>query len=234
VRWALVAVLCSCSFPHGIAPERDAPGPIVDAPNEVTADAEAVCHVGVTSTTGSARGRVGGDGGGNNFPPLACANATDRIVGIALKMSDQDTIFGSRSAQGIQIACAPVTVTASGVGATGTITTYEVVGIGTNDWAPSTWTPITQCKPGWLISGLSAHTTNSDNLFLDATITCAQITPTGMLGPTEDIYVVGSLDEQAGTDSAACNAGEILVRFTERTGSGLDSVDLYCTKPTCT
>ena len=201
----------------------------IDAP----ADATTFCHVGVASTTGTDRGRVGGNGGGDNFPALVCANAADRIVGIALKMGDQNNDFGGRSAQGIRIACAPVTVNSAGTGTTGTITTYEVVGLGTFGWAPSTWTPITKCQPGWIMSGLNTHTSNNGSFFVDSTIYCSQIGPTGLVIGTEAIYVTGSLNEAQGSDTVQCNAGEIVVRMSNRTGAGLDSVNLWCTSPTC-
>jgi hypothetical protein len=239
VRWlvALVAVLGGCSFPHGVVLNHgDATTETDVAPEDAaidSPDAEALCQVGVASTTGTDRGRVGGDGGSANFAPLACMNAGDRIVGIALKMSNQDTLYGARSAQGIRIACAPVAVRASGTATTGTITTYEIVGTGGFDWAPSTWTALTQCKPGWILSGLSAHTNDGDNLFLDVSITCAQVGPTGKLVATETIYVDGSLDEPDGADAAACDDGEIVVRMPNRSGAGLDSLNLWCTTPTC-
>ena len=165
------------------------------------------CAVGVSSLTGTDRGRVGGDGGGDNFPPLECA-PSDRLVGIALRMSDQDTIYGQRSAHGIRIACAPVTIDPAGVGTTGTITTHDVSGNGMYGWSPSQWTPITQCKPGWIMSGLSAHTTNGGDLFLDASITCSQLDVMAATVATETLYVEGSLDEPAGLDMVSCNAGE--------------------------
>jgi hypothetical protein len=236
VRWALVAVVCGCSFEHGVVLNRgdasvgtdaDADA-IVDSP-----DAEPLCKVDVSSTTGVDRGRVGGDGGSANFPPLVCATAGDQMVGVALRMSDQDTIFGQRSAQGIRIGCAAVVVPLSGAGTTGTVTTTELLGTGGSGWAPSTWTPMTQCKPGWIISGMSAHTTDDGNLFLDASITCSQIGPTGKPVATETIYVDGSLDENNGSDAVQCNEGEVVVRMPNRSGAGLDSVNLWCTTPTC-
>ena len=237
MRWLVVLVLGGCSFQHGIAPTRDdAVVTIDDAPPDGTADApdaESVCHVAVASTTGTDRGRVGGDGGSANFPPLACMNAGDQLVGIAFKMSDQTTLYGERSAQGIRIACAPVTVRGSGMGATGTISTYEILGTGTFDWTPSTWTALTQCKPGWILSAMSAHTGEGDNQFLDVSITCAQVGPTGKLVASETIDVAGSLDDDEGADAAACNEGEIVVRMPNRSGAGLDSLNLWCSTPAC-
>ena len=185
------------------------------------------------SRFGSAAVRVGSDGGSANFPPLACANPGDRIVGIALRMSDQTTLYGQRSAQGMRIGCASVTVGGSGMVTLGTLAAYEIVGDGTFDWAPSTWTPMTQCKPGWILAGMSTHTTDDDDLFLDVSITCAQIGPTGSVVATEVIYVDGSLNENQGADSATCNSGEIVTRMPNRSGAGLDSVNLFCTTPTC-
>lgn len=240
----VVSVLAGCSFPHGVPPagtpsdgpppSDDAPAPVIDAPAiDAPVDAEALCHVGVASTQGTDRGRVGGDGGSTNFPPLACGSASDRLVGIALRMSDQNTLYGQRSAHGLRIACAAVTVSASGTGTTGTITTYDIVGTGGFSWAPSTWTQVTQCKPGWIVSGMTAHTTDDDDLFLDVSITCAQIGPTGTVLATETLYVAGSLNENNGITSASCNANEIVVRMPNRSGAGIDSVNLFCTTPTC-
>src|SRR5262245_25884140 len=121
MRLLWVIAVAGCRFEHGQAGSPrdgmsddaavDAPR---DAPTDARPDAPMLCHVGVASTMGADRGRVGGNGGGDNFPPLACQNSVDRIVGIALKMSDQDTVFGERSAQGMRIACAPVTVDGTG------------------------------------------------------------------------------------------------------------------------
>jgi hypothetical protein len=248
MRSVLAVALAGCSFSHGQLPTDngtrddalvdvalpDAPDGPADGRPDAAADAETFCHVGVASTTGTDRGRVGGDGGGDNFPALLCANAADRIVGVALKMSNQNTTFGQRSAQGVRIGCAPVTVNNSGVGTTGTtVTTYEVLGNGNFGWSPSTWTAMTMCKPGWIIAGMSTHTTSGGDLFVDSAITCAQIGASGTVVATEVLSVAGSLTESQGFDSATCNTGEILVRMSNRTGAGLDSVNLWCTTPTC-
>jgi hypothetical protein len=232
----MVAVLGACSFQHGFGPNRDGALPddaLQDAAPDGPDDAEQACSVGVASTTGTDRGRVGGNGGSENFGPLQCVNPNDRIVGIALRMSNQDTIYGQRSAQGIRIGCASVTVRASGTATVGTVTTYEILGTGGFDWAPSTWTTMTMCKPGWILSGMTAHTADGENLFLDVSITCSQIDLTGAVIATEVLRVDGSLNESQGADSASCDAGEIVVRMTNRSGAGLDSVNLWCTTPTC-
>jgi hypothetical protein len=206
----------------------------IDARPDSTPDADNVtCRVGLANTTGSDRGRVGGNGGSENFAPLACPVADDRIVGIELRMSNQDTVFGGRSAHGIGIACATVSVRSSGLGMTGTVTTLEISGNGGSSWSPSTWTPITQCKPGWIVSGLQAHTGNNSNRFIDAAIRCSQIGPTGTIVATEILDVAGSLTETQGVMTVNCNANEILARMPNRSGTGLDSVNLFCTQPTC-
>jgi hypothetical protein len=241
MRSVLVVALAGCSFQHGQASPgagttSDAPiadTPPTDAPPDGPSDAEMLCRVGVASTMGTDRGRVGGNGGSENFGPLACANPGDQLVGVALRMSDQATLYGERSAHGMRVACAPVTVRASGTGSIGTVTTYEINGNGNFDWTPSTWTSLTMCKPGWILAGMRAHTTEDGDLFLDVSITCAQVGPTGMLVATEVIYVDGSLDEKDGSDTVDCNAGEIVVRMPNRSGAGVDSVNLWCTTPTC-
>jgi hypothetical protein len=241
VRWALVLafVVGGCSFEHAfgvISGTQDAPTADtepIDAMHDAMPDAEALCRVGVMNTTGIDRGRVGGDGGSENFPPLACANPGDQIIGVALRMSNQDTLYGQRSAHGIRIGCAPVTVRASGIGTIGTVTTYDLIGNGNFDWTPSTWTQMTVCKPGWILSGLSTHTTNRGDLFIDVSITCSQVGPSGTLVASEVIYVDGSLDESDGADAATCDPGEVIVRMPNRSGAGLDSVNLWCTTPTC-
>jgi hypothetical protein len=244
VGWSFVFALSSlaaCSFQHGRLGTNPGDGGELDGAVADTALTDGtgsdgplpiICSVGAASATGTDRGRVGGSGGSENFPPLVCTNAADRIVGLELRMSDQATLYGDRSAHAIRIACAPVTIT-DGIGTTGTVYTREIIGNGNYDWSPSTLTGITQCQPGWVMSGLSAHTTSDGDLFLDVSITCSQISSTGSILATETIYVAGSLDEQNGNDAVSCNSGEILTRMSSRNGAGIDSVNLWCTPPTC-
>lgn len=202
---------------------------------EVTVDAATsaptTCNVRTASTTGTNRGQVGANGGSTGST-LACNTAADRIVGVAVRMSNQNTTNGGRSAYAFLIQCATVTVTDTGA-VVGTPYMKEVNGQGTFDWTPATLSPTTSCQPGWLVSGIEAHRGASDNLFVNVTIRCSEITPTGQLGQSEQIYVAGSLADMNNDDSVDCGAGEVLVRLPTRTGAGLDAVSLSCSAPTC-
>lgn len=242
----LLVVGTGCSFRiPGAAPTTDAApdGPTGDGPTD-DADAgpddapdaavTAACPVGVASQVGTLRGRVGNDNGGANHPPLACANPMDRMIGVALRMSDQDTVYGGRSAHAFLIACAAVTIQSDGTAAVGTETTYEVAGLGTFDWTPSTPTPFTRCQPGSVINGLRAYRGGGDNRFLAVSIRCTEISTTGTTGTNQVLFVTGSLSETQNPDTVNCSAGEILVQLPNLTGAGFDAVDLHCTTPTCT
>lgn len=151
-----------------------------------------------------------------------------------MRMSNQVTTNGGRSAHAVVIGCAEVSVDSTGVGTTGPVTTEELTANGGFDWTPSTLTPMTQCQPGWIVSGLSAHTGPSNNLFVDVTMTCAKIGPTGTaIVMTEAIPVAGSLTESQNLDAVSCDAGEVLVSLPNRIGAGIDSVNLSCSTPTC-
>ncbi len=240
VKWLMaMLVMSACSFrltagtsdvvdaAEGGSPGIDAADDAVDA-----VDAAPSCQVGVASLTGTDRGRVGGTGGGVNFPPLECA-PTERIVGVALRMSDQDTLYNGRSAHGFRIACASVTFDGTGTPQVGTVTMREIVGSGTFDWSPSTLTPITQCQPGWAVGGLRAHRGSGSNRFLDVSILCRQLGVNGTTAMTEVRYVTGSLTDGVNPNTVNCATTEILVRVPSMTGSGIDSVNLSCSTPTC-
>jgi hypothetical protein len=183
--------------------------------------------------TGIPRGRAGGAGGGKG-PVIACGDTiNERMIGVAVRMSNQVTTFGARSAHGLGIACARVAVGQTGTAEVGPVNMVEVSGLGTYDWAPSTWSPVTQCKPGWLLSGLLVHTGTSGNLFVDVSIVCSQIGADGIAGASETIKVMGSLTDANGPDDVRCAAGEVLVQGGTWTGAGLDAVDLSCSRPTC-
>lgn len=241
-RWVLVAS-AGCSFQPPENTPADASGgadataadarvldaaPDPDAPDPVTS-----CSISATSTTGADRGRVGSNGGAVQRDPLACA-APLQIVGLAMRMSNQNTENGGRSAHALVIGCAAVTVDSNGVGTTGTITTQTLTANGGFDWTPSTLTPMTSCQPGWVVSGLTAHTGPNNNLFLDVALTCAKLGPTGAIVATETVPVAGSLTEPAGTDTETCGANEVLVRIPNRIGAGIDSVNLSCSTLACT
>jgi hypothetical protein len=192
------------------------------------------CEVQLKDPTGINRGRAGGTGGGKG-PVLACADVTnERIVGVAIRMSNQATIFGGRSAHGMQLACARVTVSGAGNAELGPVTTVDVSGLGTYDWSPSTWTAVTQCKAGWVVSGLRVHTGTNGNLFRDVSILCSQLAADGTIGTeAETIKVVGSLTDANGPDEVRCGSGEVVAQFGTWTGAGIDAVDLSCSRPAC-
>jgi len=191
------------------------------------------CEVLLKDPTGIARGRAGGAGGGK-APFLTCPDkVNDRIVGVAMRMSNQPTTFGGASAHGISIACARVTVGPTGTGEVGPVNMVEVSGLGTYDWSPSTLSPVTQCKLGWLMSGLLVHTGTSGNLFTDVSIVCSRIGMDGTPGASETIKVMGSLTDVNGPDDVRCAPGEVVVQAEPWTGAGLDAVELYCARSTC-
>lgn len=238
-RLALVIACSGCTFTpasratatdDAAAPD-DVPALVIDAQAQI-----ATCQLGVEDITGFDRGRVGGDGGSANFPPLACDSPLERIVGIALKMSDQDTVFGGRSAHALFIACAPVTIAADGTARVGAATLKELTGAGDAQfrWTPSTMTPVTRCPDGAVVAGIAAHRGPGNNRFLDVRITCAQLGFDGTVKATQVLPVTGSLTEPQNDDAVDCNDDEVLVRLPNRTGQGIDAVNLSCAKPACT
>lgn len=250
MRAFLAAVITSgCSFQLAGAPASDDAGPPPDMASEGTTDAtvdgaldatidamidapvDVTCNVGVTSQTGTDRGRVGGSGGGVNFPALICP-ATQRVVGVAVRMSNQNTIYNGRSAHGLTIACATVTTRSISAPQVGPLTTFELLGNGNFMWTPSTQTAVTQCQPGWVVSGLRAARGADNNRFLNVTIRCSQVSSTGMTGATETRYVTGSFTD-TNVDTVDCAAGEVLVRMPNFSGAGVDSVNLWCAPATC-
>jgi hypothetical protein len=232
--WLFVTWLAACGFTAPVstvgldASTVDGTEPATDAPHPEVA----ACRVAVGAAI-TDRGRVGYDGGDPNLPALECPHPLERIVGIALLMSDQDTLYDGRSAQGIRIACAPVTVDGDAAGSVGAITEHEIQGTGGFDWFPSTWTPRVACQPGWVLSGLRAHRGGNDNRFLDVSITCKQLGPDASSIATESIHVSGSFTDPVNPNEVQCAADEVVARLPNRTGSGLDSVNLECAPARC-
>ncbi len=215
-----------------IASQPDAGVPAGDAAVG-TPEASRGCEAVLKDPTGISRGRAGGAGGGTG-PVITCGDTVnERMIGVAVRMSDQATVFGARSAHGLGIACARMTVGQTGTAELGPVSMVEVSGLGTYDWAPSTWTPVTQCKPGWMLSGLLVHTGTSGNLFVDVSIICSRIGADGAPGASETIKVAGSLTETNGPDEVKCAAGEVLAQLGTWTGAGVDAVELSCSRPTC-
>jgi len=211
-----------------------------DADTDATADVDAPpdtpvaasCAVGVASANGTDRGQVGANGGTLNATALACSSPAERIVGLALRMSNQTTDNGGRSAHAMQIACATVTVTSSEV-TVGAVVMREASGAGGFNWTPSTLTPTTMCQPGWVVSGVHAHEGSTKNLFVDVSIQCTEVTTTGAVGASESITVTGSLTNNQNASAVDCDQGEVVTRMPNRTGAGLDAVRLSCSTPIC-
>lgn len=204
-----------------------------DASDSAGSESSRSCEVALKDPAGITRGRAGGTGGGKG-PALACGDlANERIVGMAVRMSNQATLFGARSAHGIAIECARVAINTAGVAEVGTPQRIEVSGLGTYDWSPSTWTAPTMCKPGWIVSGLRVHTGADNNLFRDVSIICSQLGADGAAGATETIKIVGSLTDANAPDEVTCAPDEVLAQLGTYTGAGLDAVDLSCSRPTC-
>jgi hypothetical protein len=179
------------------------------------------------------RGHVGGSGGGK-APLLVCGDpVNERIVGIALEMSNQNTTNGGRSAQAIRIGCARVTLDGSGNAQVGPVTTVDASGDGRAHWSPSTWTPMTSCKPGYVLSGILAHEGVAGKLFLDVTITCSHLLLGGNTGETQTIKVTGSLTDSNMPSQAQCMTGEVVNQLGPWTGAGLDAVNVYCAPASC-
>jgi hypothetical protein len=218
-----VVLLASCSFNTNVssgvdaAIEIDAPDAAPDAPPD--AAPLPLCSVNVATTPGTDRGRVGGGGGGANFGPLRCPVATDRIVGFAARMSNNNTLYNARSAHGFAI---------------GTVTTVEIMGSGAEGWSPSTLSVVTQCPPGQVVDGLRAHAGANGNLFKDIDFRCARIDgTTAQTVANTVVHVAGSLTELNGADTQNCGAHEILYEMPNMTGSGFDSVNLFCAPTKC-
>ncbi len=235
VRWLAFITLAAVGCAGG--------GDVDLLPDAATFEADAAianpetprsCDVGLKDPTGVNRGRAGGSGGGKG-PVLACSDVqNERIIGVALRMSNQATVFGGRSTHAFQIACARMMVAPDGTAQLGNVTISEVAGEGTYDWTPSTLTAVTQCKPGWVVSGLRVHTGTDGNLFRDVSIICSQLAVDGTIGTaSETIKVVGSLTDANGLDEVRCGAGEVLAQLGMWTGAGIDAVDLSCSRPTC-
>lgn len=225
--WLLVA-LAGCSF---TAPDRAANN--VDARTD--GPARTSCHV-VGSSPSSVVGTVGLSTGGGVHTDLRCDPGTV-FVGVALDMSDQPVNGqNSRSARGIRIACATVTIDPAG--ATSTLaTTREAEGNGGVNWSPSTWTFPGLCSPGGVVSGLEAHggiTPNVTNLLLDAAVSCAQFNGAGEVIGNYAVDIVDGLGGQGlNRSSVQCPPGQQIVGLNTNAGAGLDSLVVSCAPTAC-
>jgi len=215
----------------------DTGAPDTGAPDTGTPDAGAMdsgvalaCDVLVVPPQVNA-GQVGANGGSPG-PDLQCPLGVE-VIGVAVRVSDQNTANGAPSAVSFTVACAPVQVGASGA-TVGPETLPEVGGNGQFGWTPATQSTITRCPPGWIVSGLTANTGPGGNLFLDATVHCSELLPSGATsGVTQSFPVMGSGVGGGSDVTVNCAAGQVVGRMTTRVGAGLDAVSLLCGTPTC-
>lgn len=216
----------------GAAPDAGVVAPDATARPDGGA-AAAGCASVVEAGAAIDRGRVGWMGG-SKAPILGCTDVFgERVVGLAVQMSDGTTVFGGRSAQGIRVACAKVDIAADGTAQVGTVTTHDVSGDGGYSWSPSTWSPTSMCQPGWVVSGVLSHLGTSNNRFIDVTITCSELLRDGGTGQTATKHVTGSLGDTANPMSVQCKPNEILTQLGPWTGAGLDAVNVYCAPAAC-
>ena len=224
----LAAALAACDA-GGTQGTVDAPAIPSDGPG---ADAEPGCHT-VIALKNMFVGHVGGNGGGKG-PVLQCNdNFGERIVGVALQMSDQATVFGGRSAMGIRIACATVTIAPDGTPLVGAVETQEVSGTGTSGWSPATWTAIQQCPPGSVLTGMATHTGTNMNLFVDASILCSPLAANAAPGAPQTIHITGSLTNTTNPVQAQCAPTDVVSALGIWDGAGLDAVDVDCSPSAC-
>ena len=157
------------------------------------------------------------------------------MVGIAIRMSNGNTLYNARSAHGMTIACAPVSIDRNtGVRTTGTVTTYERMGSGAEGWSPSTQSAVAMCPPGEVVNGLQTRVGSNGNLYKEVRFRCAQLDGNAATVASPNvIYVQGSLTEPNGIDTVNCAANEIVTQYSVRTGSGFDSANVFCSPARC-
>ncbi len=242
----LVGTLAGCAFePRGLGDPADADpaapdgavidgavidGAVIDAMpiDAMPIDAGPPCILERT-TGGLSAGQVGADGGSEG--PFIDCGATELPVGVRVRLSDQTTENGGRSAHGFTLVCATVAVSP-----TVSVTSQndvEVTGNGIADWTPSTQSAAALCPPGWIIHGLVAHRGASDNLFSNVSFTCARIAADAPV--TSDrmtVDVANSGQATANRDEASCTTG-VVVRADTRRGAGIDAVSPMCSALRC-
>ncbi len=226
-----LAVPAGCAMAEG---EAELMAPDAGTPADATkVDVDNTCNSAVSDPAGTYRGRVGSTT--QKGAALSCDDVVnERIVGVALRMSNQNTSYGGRSAHGMGITCARLTIHPDGRAELGTARTNEVSGTGLSSWSPSTWTSYTDCDPGWVVTGLKAHTGSASNRFVNASIVCTKLGYDGLPTGTSVVKsVTGSLTEAVTPDEVRCNAGQVVAQFGTQTGAGFDAADLYCTTPIC-
>jgi len=232
MRWTALAlmVVTACSFEggRGALDARPSTGDgRSDAPGDGAPGATCVLGAGATTTD---RGKVGLSEGGS-AGSIAC-DGDARIVGLALDMSDGLADGVTRSARGIRIACATVTIDGAG-GHTDGIVFKDLEGNGGSGWTPSTWTEVAECPPGALVSGLAVHGSPFTSYFLDATMSCARFDTTAAVAEVTTVGIAGSGSDVTHASGAQCDPGEQVAELATSTGAGLDSVRLLCASTIC-
>ena len=225
----LVASACQFTTPIG-ATQNDAQAD--DAPTGSDApNSNLTCRVGA-GLIGSDEGQVGLSTGGGTKTALACLT-TDRIIGVALYMSQQPVNGGDTdSAQGIRIACAPITIDHSG-GHTGAVYTMDVVGFGGSGFTPAALTGLAECADGEAVTGLQVYGSHYGNLFLSATIYCTGVDVTGQSTTTTAVPIAGSGADTMNPSQVSCPKNDQIVTLVPDTGAGLDSVEVFCAPTKC-
>lgn len=202
------------------------------APDATPTDSglEPACNVAVNPPDTNA-GQVGANGGSPGA--FIDCGAGEEAIGVAVRMSNQNTANGGPSAVGFTLVCAQLAIDATGP-VLSPESLHEIMGNGQFGWTPATQSTITRCPPKWLVSGLSVSRGASADRFIDVTLTCSEMLQSGALsGATQDIYVVGSLMEAGLRDTIACPSGQVVRRLGTRIGAGFDAATLYCATPTC-
>jgi hypothetical protein len=205
-------------------------GAVIDAMpiDAMPIDAGPPCILERTSG-GASAGQVGADGGSEG-PYIDCG-ATELPIGVRVRLSDQSTENGGRSAHGFTLVCATVAVSP-----TVSVTSQndvEVTGNGIADWTPSTQSAAALCPPGWIIHGLVAHRGASDNLFSNVSFTCARIAAdASVTADRMTVDVANSGQATANRDEASCTTG-VVVRADTRRGAGIDAVSPMCSALRC-
>jgi hypothetical protein len=205
-------------------------GAVIDAMpiDAMPIDAGPPCILERTSG-GASAGQVGADGGSEG--PFIDCGATELPVGVRVRLSDQTTENGGRSAHGFTLICATVAV--SPTTSVTSVADVEILGNGNSDWSPSTQSPAARCPDGWIVHGLVAHRGASDNLFSNVSFTCARIAADASV--TSDrmtVDVANSGQATANRDEASCTTG-VVVRADTRRGAGIDAVSPMCSALRC-
>lgn len=225
MRCSVCLVLAACGFQSPIAP--DAPKAIADAPS--------TCRVAATGAVTT--GDIIGMGGGSMRDALACDAPDQRIVGLQIEMSDGPANGqSSRSARGIAIGCATVTVDTVGAH-DGSVTMKQAEGNGGSGWSPSTWQPYTPCVAGAVVVGIGVHggaQANESNLMSDVSMSCASLDVTGATTTVTNLPVAGTMPGTGMNPSSyQCPAGQQITEIVPFTGAGLDRLQPSCAAIAC-